>query len=145
MRTQCCSSIKFLFDLGYQAAILVVLSEEALFGALDALLARGLLACKGKKYPTLWIAGKAVRPRRAATQRAPGAVTLQAALKRYRRAEAKRRRIKPYQVFQNRTLEALCAERPRSNAELLSIWGLGEERVKKYGADLLELVANSAA
>jgi ATP-dependent DNA helicase RecQ len=120
-------------------------AEEAIFGALDALLAQGLLVRKGKKYPTLWVAGKAVRAPRSSAVRAPRPSTLQAALQRYRRAEAKRRRIKPYQVFQNRTLEALCSERPTSGAQLLEIWGLGEERVKKYGADLLALLASASA
>jgi ATP-dependent DNA helicase RecQ len=116
-------------------------TEDALFAALDDLVARELLVRKGKKYPTLWVAGKAVRTRPAGAGRAPAANTLQAALQRYRRAEAKRRRIKPYQVFQNRTLEALCSERPQSSDQLFAIWGLGEERVKKYGADLLKLVS----
>ena len=71
--------------------------------------------------------------------------TLESSLKNYRRSEARRRRIKPYQVFQNRTLLALCSELPRSEAELLSIWGLGEERVRKYGADLLALVSKEAS
>lgn len=119
-------------------------TDEAIFAALDALLARELLVRKGKKYPTLWVAGKAVRPRQAG-KRAPGARTLEAALRRFRRAEATRRRIKPYQVFQNRTLEALCAQRPRSGDQLREIWGLGEERVKRYGADLLALVAVAEA
>jgi ATP-dependent DNA helicase RecQ len=120
-------------------------SEEAIFAALDELLARDLLVRKGKKYPTLWVAGKAVRPARAVARRAPGASTLQAALQRYRRAEAKRRRLKPYQVFQNRTLVALCTARPTNSDELLAIWGLGTERVKKYGADLLALLASIEA
>lgn len=118
--------------------------EESLFEALDTLLAQGLLVPKGQKYPTLWVAGKAVRPVRAKGARVvrkPG--TLEAALKSYRRAEAKRRRIKPYQIFQNRTLMALCAERPRSQTQLLDIWGLGDERIRKYGADLLALIRDS--
>jgi superfamily II DNA helicase RecQ len=48
-------------------------------------------------------------------------------------------------VFQNRTLEALCAARPKNSDELLAIWGLGAERVKKYGADLLKLMATVEA
>jgi ATP-dependent DNA helicase RecQ len=117
-------------------------SEEALFAALDALLARGLLVKKGKKYPTLWVAGKAVRPARPRGVTAANAPRpLANRLQNYRRNEARRRRIKPYQVFQNRTLEALCDQRPRCEAELREIWGLGEERVRKYGSDLLDLLA----
>ncbi len=116
-------------------------ADESIFRAIDTLLARGLLEPKGKKYPTLWVAGKRVRPARSAAARAPTkSSSLELSLKRFRRNEAKRRRIKPYQVFQNRTLEALCSARPRTADELSTIWGMGEERIKKYGSALLDLL-----
>jgi superfamily II DNA helicase RecQ len=120
-------------------------SDESIFASLDGLLEKGLLARTGKKYPTLWVAGKPVRPGwRAAAARPGGRLpSLERTLKNYRRAQARRRRIKPYQVFQDRTLLALCEARPRSEAELLDIWGLGEERVRKYGADLLALLSRT--
>jgi ATP-dependent DNA helicase RecQ len=124
---------------------LKAIPEEGLFAAVDELLAQGLLVRKGKKYPTLWVAGKAVRPTRArssdAQTRKPH--TLVTTLKNYRRKEARRRRLKPYQVFHNRTIEALCSERPKTEAQLREIWGLGDERVRKYGSDLLSLLAQS--
>jgi ATP-dependent DNA helicase RecQ len=116
--------------------------EETIFRALDELLAEGLLVRKGKKYPTLWVAGKAVRAARArAPREAVG--SLEAALRRFRRNEARRRRIKPYQVFQDRTLRALCAQRPLSMPQLREVWGIGEERLDKYGTSLLELCTAS--
>ena len=118
--------------------------ESVIFRALDALLSEGLLVPKGKKYPTLWIAGKPVRsaaPRGSAARRA-AASPLESMLKNFRRSEAKRRRIKPYQVFQNRTLKALCEQRPHDLDALREVWGIGEERVEKYGARLLELCAS---
>ncbi|MET0341593.1 MAG: ATP-dependent DNA helicase RecQ [Polyangiales bacterium] len=123
--------------------------EEAIFAALDALLGEGLLVPKGKKYPTLWIAGKGVRPRAAASATGRGKRTrektgLEAALRRFRQREARRRRIKPYQVFQDKTLKALCSERPRTLEALRDVWGIGEERSEKYGAALLELCALEA-
>jgi ATP-dependent DNA helicase RecQ len=112
--------------------------EDAIFRALDELLAEGMLVPKGKKYPTLWVAGKPVRTRAPARAKtAPS--SLEAALKRFRRSEAKRRRVKPYQVFQNRTLRELCALRPASIGALREVWGIGEERVEKYGSALLDL------
>ncbi|MFT3928354.1 MAG: ATP-dependent DNA helicase RecQ [Myxococcales bacterium] len=116
-------------------------SEESIFRAIDTLLARGLLEPKGQKYPTLWVAGKRVRPVRSeGSAPRPRANSLETSLKRFRRNEAKRRRIKPYQVFQNRTLEALCAARPRTQEDLQGVWGMGEERIKKYGSALLDLL-----
>jgi ATP-dependent DNA helicase RecQ len=118
--------------------------EIAIFKAFDALLSRGLLEPKGKKYPTLWVAGKRVRPREAKPRMPHRTAPLELALKRFRRNEARRRRIKPYQVFQNRTLEALCTLRPQNTADLAQVWGMGEERIKKYGDELLALLSTRA-
>jgi ATP-dependent DNA helicase RecQ len=81
-------------------------------------------------------------PRQAARAK-PTKSTLERALHSFRRSEAKRRRIKPYQVFQNKTLQALCTQKPRTLADLQGVWGIGEERLEKYGARLLELVSSS--
>jgi ATP-dependent DNA helicase RecQ len=118
--------------------------EPAILDAIDALLRDGLLVPKGQKYPTLWVAGKPVRPRQTTAGKPRGKGSpLENALKNFRRSEAKRRRVKPYQVFQNRTLRELCAHKPRTLSDLREVWGIGEERVEKYGERLLELLSAS--
>lgn len=116
--------------------------EVAVFAAIDSLLSQGKLAVKGKKYPTLWIANKAVRPRKegAAAKRTEGG--LERALKNLRQREARRRRIKAYQVFNNKTLQELASKRPTTREDLLAVWGMGDERTAKYGALLLETIAS---
>jgi ATP-dependent DNA helicase RecQ len=117
------------------------LPDEAVFRGIDALLERGLLEPKGRKYPTLWVAGKRVRSAPASASKGSAKpAPLAVSLKRFRRNEAKRRRIKPYQVFQNRTLEALCATKPRTREDLAQVWGMGDERMRKYGDALLALL-----
>jgi ATP-dependent DNA helicase RecQ len=120
--------------------------EVAVFAAIDGLLAAGKLAVKGKKYPTLWIADKPVRPRKPAssTKRAQGS-GLERALRNLRQREARRRRIKVYQVFNNRTLEELAQKRPKTHEDLLEVWGMGNERAAKYGEVLLETIATHVA
>jgi ATP-dependent DNA helicase RecQ len=119
--------------------------ELAIYAAMDELLQQGLLVPKGVKYPTLWIAGKPVRPKNAEPGRARAkrnqraSTPLEAALRRFRSNEAKRRKLKPYQVFQDKTLSALCDQKPTSLSALKTIWGIGEERAEKYGPKLLEL------
>jgi ATP-dependent DNA helicase RecQ len=127
-------------NLNPQFGALAHLPEAAVVGGVEALLASGRLARKGVKYPTVWVAQKAVRPKSAT--RAPRAPKgpLEQALRRFRDSEAKRRGWKRYQVFPDAVIRALCAQRPASHAGLLGIRGLGPTRVERYGDTLLELL-----
>ena len=57
-----------------------------------------------------------------------------------RGAQARQRRWKPYQVFDNATLQRIVDARPKNRAELLAIKGLGDKRVTSFGTKILELV-----
>ncbi len=116
--------------------------ERAILDAIDELLIAGRLARRGRKYPTLWIPDKRVRAPAGAARapRKPRYSGLEAELARYRSKEARRRRWKPYQVFDNATLKALASARPRTLAELEAVPGMGPTRVQRYGADLLDLL-----
>ena len=46
----------------------------------------------------------------------------------------------PYVVFEERTAREIATYRPRSEAELLATWGVGETRARWFGAQLLALV-----
>ncbi len=118
--------------------------ESALLRMLDTMLDDGRLVRKGKKYPTVWLPGKAVRaaagagPARPRRDRRTG---LAATLATWRQAEARRRRWKPYQVFPDATLAAIVAMRPRTSDALLALPGMGPQRLARFGETLLELVA----
>ncbi len=114
--------------------------ELALLEALDQLLGEGRLAAKGKKYPTVWIPDKRVRPARTGPAKTPPAGLL-AALKAWRTREARRRRWKPYQVLQDATLKAIVEARPATVAELIELPGIGPARVEKFSQALLLLVS----
>jgi len=121
--------------------------EDALVRAVERLLGEGRLARKGKKYPTVWIPGKAVRgagglPR---TPRKPrgfvAADPIEGALERFRLREARRRKWKAYMVFDNATLRALAAARPRTLDDLARVPGIGPKRLATFGEALLDLMA----
>lgn len=115
--------------------------EIAILTALDTLLADGTLVAKGKKYPTVWIPEKRVRPIRDPNRPKPeGPTGLRAALRDLRKNEARRRRWKPYQVFPNKTLDAIVATRPTTVAELLELPGLGPARIEKFSDVILTVV-----
>lgn len=122
------------------------LPEVTLVQAVERLLAEGRLAPRGRKYPTVWIPDKRVRkprPPGAPPPRPRGyraANPVQAALARFRRKEARRRRWKAYQVFDNRTLEALAEARPRDLDALRDVPGMGPKRVERFGEALLDLL-----
>lgn len=122
--------------------------EGAVLDALSELLAEGRLAPKGRKYPTLWVPDKPVRAKADPSKpkrRSPAKTGLAGALERYRRAQARQRRWKPYQVFDNATLGRIVAARPANRSELLAIKGLGDKRVTSFGTAILELVREHPA
>jgi ATP-dependent DNA helicase RecQ len=116
------------------------LPERAVIRALDGLLASGRLVPKGKKYPTLWLPEKRVRPSGVARKPSAPPSSLMAALKRLRKREARRRKWKAYQVFTNATLEAIVQGKPFDKATLLDIKGMGPVKVQRFGEEVLELV-----
>jgi ATP-dependent DNA helicase RecQ len=51
----------------------------------------------------------------------------------------------PYVILHDATINALCRARPRDLAGLLEVPGIGERKAERFGARILELVAESAA
>lgn len=126
-------------------AVLTGVPEKSIVRAVERLLAAGRLVRRGRKYPTVWIPGKPVR---GAPRKAPAraqATGLERSLKQLRRRHARTRRIKPYQVFPDRTLAAILASRPTSSEGLGALWGMGGKRLSRYGAEILRLVAEDRA
>jgi DNA topoisomerase-3 len=66
---------------------------------------------------------------------------LWAALRAWRSAEARRRRVPAFHILTDRALVAVAANRPRDEEGLLAISGIGPTIVRKYGEALLRLVA----
>ncbi|HEV8581015.1 MAG TPA: DNA topoisomerase 3 [Thermoanaerobaculia bacterium] len=62
------------------------------------------------------------------------------ALKTWRRAEAQRRRVPAFRILTDRAVHALAAVRPRTEAELLNVPGIGPTIVKAYGREILGIV-----
>ena len=61
-------------------------------------------------------------------------------LKAWRLEKARERKVPPYVVFHDRTIEAMAAAHPRNELELLDISGVGPKKLDDYGEELLELV-----
>lgn len=117
--------------------------EATLVDTIDQLLADGRLAKKGKKYPTVWLPDKAVRPVRDPSEPRVRPTGIEAILKDFRKKESRRRRWKAYQVFDNATMQKLIEMRPRTIEQLWDVPGFGPKRVEKFGDALLALLAGA--
>ena len=80
-------------------------------------------------------------PARGAAPPAGADSPLLAALKEWRREEARRRAIPAYIVFHDRTLAAIAAARPRTMVALASVSGVGPAKIASHGEEVLALVA----
>lgn len=90
---------------------------------------------------------KQPRPTQAAPERPRHAFgedsALLDALWEWRTATARREQVPPYVISRNETLEEISRLRPRTEAELLAVHGIGPARLAMYGRDILELVESS--
>jgi DNA topoisomerase-3 len=71
---------------------------------------------------------------------APVAREVVEALKSWRRAEAQRRRVPAFRILTDRAVQALAAVRPRTEADLLNVPGIGPTIVKTYGREILGIL-----
>jgi len=67
------------------------------------------------------------------------------ALREWRLARARADEVPAYVVFNDRTLAELVARTPRTLAELAAVPGIGPAKLERYGAELLERLADVAA
>jgi DNA topoisomerase-3 len=97
----------------------------------------GTAATAGAKAPR---AAKAKRRSKKASGDEAPLSALAAALYAFRAREAKTRRTPFFRVFPNGTLQGIADARPRTEAELLAVKGMGPALISKYGKAILEIV-----
>ncbi len=61
-------------------------------------------------------------------------------LKKYRREKSISNKVKPYDIFPNKTIEILLKVRVKTINDLTKIDGLGAKRIEKYGEDILDIL-----
>ena len=88
-------------------------------------------------------AGKPAAPVKSPVKPAQPDSNIEAALRKWRLSEAKRRGIPAFRILSDQTLIAVAAKRPATAAELLSVPGIGIATVEKFGAQIYRLVHES--
>lgn len=68
-------------------------------------------------------------------------MTLISELKRWRETTAAREGVELYRVLPNATLEEIAGIRPQTREDLLSVKGIKEAKFRKYGREILRVVA----
>ncbi|WP_237077988.1 DNA topoisomerase 3 [Myxococcus xanthus] len=76
--------------------------------------------------------------RRTAAEPSPKMVE---ALKAWRLAEARKRRVPAFRILTDRVLKAIASACPENGSELMAIHGVGPSLTERYGAQILSLVA----
>ncbi len=66
------------------------------------------------------------------------------ALRAWRAERARGDGVPAYTLFADRTLRELAFRRPVDARELLTVWGLGESRVRRFGDELLEAIRRAS-
>ena len=54
---------------------------------------------------------------------------------------AEKRGVPAYMIFNDAALRAMCALRPRTKEEFLEVPGVGEAKLRAYGDDFLQAIA----
>ena len=125
-------------------------SEAAIAATIDQLLAERVLERRGRKFPTVWLAGRPVRdgagradtdaPRRPERPRRAGGSDLTKELERFRRKAARDLKWKGYMIFQRKVIAALDQHRPITREALARIPGLGPAKIDRFGDAILAIV-----
>ncbi len=63
-------------------------------------------------------------------------------IRQWRKNEAKKKGLPAFRILSDRVLLAICESRPKSEASLLNVRGMGPKLLKSYGKEILELVQN---
>ncbi|MBT8207182.1 MAG: UvrD-helicase domain-containing protein, partial [Acidimicrobiia bacterium] len=71
------------------------------------------------------------------------ALALVELLKAWRLTTSRERNVPAFVVFHDATLEDIARRRPRSEAELLEVAGIGAKKLEEYGDDVLAIVADA--
>ena len=108
-----------------------------------------------KEKETIRLSKPAARTRRERDSRNPALVTVSfereadqqlfIQLKALRLSLAKAQNIPPYVIFHDRTLRELALAKPVSFEAMLSIGGIGEQKIQRYGEMFLSAIAQHAA
>ncbi|MBE5106721.1 DNA helicase RecQ [Bacillus thuringiensis] len=117
---------------------------------IEFLISDELIAVEHGTYPTLKVTGKGkevllgkenvLRKERVETKQIVQDHPLFEVLREVRKEIAQGEGVPPFVIFSDQTLKDMCAKMPRNDSELLTVKGIGEHKLVKYGSYFLQAV-----
>ncbi|KXI55603.1 MULTISPECIES: DNA helicase RecQ [Bacillus cereus group] len=117
---------------------------------IEFLISDELIAVEHGTYPTLKVTEKGkevllgkenvLRKERVETRQIVQDHPLFEVLREVRKEIAQREGVPPFVIFSDQTLKDMCAKMPQSDSELLTVKGIGEHKLVKYGSHFLQAV-----
>ncbi|WJE25407.1 DNA helicase RecQ [Bacillus cereus] len=117
---------------------------------IEFLISEELIAVEHGTYPTLKVTEKGkevligkenvLRKERVETRQIVQDHPLFEVLREVRKEIAQGEGVPPFVIFSDQTLKDMCAKMPQSGSELLTVKGIGEHKLVKYGSHFLQAV-----
>ncbi|WP_088293687.1 DNA helicase RecQ [Bacillus mycoides] len=117
---------------------------------IEFLISDELIAVEHGTYPTLKVTEKGkevllgkenvLRKERVETRQIVQDHPLFEVLREVRKEIAQGEGVPPFVIFSDQTLKDMCAKMPQSDSELLTVKGIGEHKLVKYGSNFLQAV-----
>ena len=73
----------------------------------------------------------------------PADLELYNKIKEWRKTQADEQNVPPYVIFGDKTLEELVQKKPRTEAELLNVFGIGAVKAEKIGSSILRILKDN--
>ena len=136
LQNQIRAAIDAVGSAGYLAPLKARLPEEIDYAQIRCV-ANAWLRERGETPPTFSPAPKPI------TECLPEDDALFGKLRAWRMDQARKEQIAPFMIFSDAVLHELASYKPQSRQELLNIKGIGENKIQKYGGDVLQIIAPS--
>lgn len=142
---------QFQFDRLSTYGLMKSDSQKKVSELIDFLTASNYLVADGGQYPVLKVSAAGIDVLRGqqqvfrkaavqAKQSLPVNDELFEQLRQVRRELAESQGVPPFVIFSDRTLRELCTTMPTTLDEMLSVHGIGESKIEKYGEQFLSIL-----
>lgn len=142
--------LDFGFDKLSTYGILKHQSAKEVSNLIEFMISQELLAVEQGAYPTIYVpdGGRDVLLGKRKVMRKGAVVTKRIAendplfeeLRKIRKELADQGGVPPFVIFSDKTLQDMCARRPRTAEDFLEVNGVGANKLEKYGEAFLEAI-----